>query len=162
MRSRPRLASPPLLNLNPPPLEFSRERCRPLSLARLTNSDPRCLLFVGFGFGGLSDDHASAGATRSGMLKAMDERSRDLLSSILGSAIGGVVGYLYLTETGRKVREQIEPSLDAVVNELQRARDTGAKVREVVREGQRTLNDLVGEDRERADWESVAYRQASK
>lgn len=96
------------------------------------------------------------------MLKAMDERSRVLLSSILGSAIGGVVGYLYLTETGRKVRKQIEPSLDAVVNELQRARDTGAKVREVVREGQRTLNDLVGEDRERADWESVAYRQASK
>ena len=96
------------------------------------------------------------------MLEAMDERSRVLLSSLLGAAVGGVVGYLYLTETGRKVRKQIEPSLDAIVNELQRARDTGAKVREVVQEGQRTLNDLVGEDRERVDWESEVYRQASK
>ena len=107
-------------------------------------------------------DGASAGAGRSGMLEAMDERSRVLLSSLLGAAVGGVVGYLYLTETGRKVRKQIEPSLDAIVKELQRARDTGAKVREVVQEGQRTLNDLVGEDRERVDWESEVYRQASK
>jgi len=96
------------------------------------------------------------------MLEAMDERSRVLLSSLLGAAVGGIVGYLYLTETGRKVRQQIEPSLDAIVNELQHARDAGAKVREVVQEGQRTLNDLVGEDRERVDWESEAYRQASK
>tara|TARA_B100000678_G_C17965551_1_gene404939 strand:- start:371 stop:649 length:279 start_codon:yes stop_codon:yes gene_type:complete len=92
----------------------------------------------------------------------MDERSRVLLSSLLGTAVGGVVGYLYLTETGRKVRKQIEPALDAIVNELQHARDAGAKVREVVQEGQRTLNDLVGEDRERVDWESEVYRQASK
>lgn len=94
------------------------------------------------------------------MLTDMDERSRVLLSSLLGAALGGVVGYLYLTEQGRKVREEIEPTLDAIVGELQRARDAGDKVRDVAREGQATLSSLVGEDRARA-WESTDFRQAS-
>ncbi len=95
------------------------------------------------------------------MLACMDERSRVLLSTLLGAALGGVAGYLYLTEQGRHVRGQIEPALDGIVAELQRARVTGEKVREVAREGQRTLNDLVGEDRARAAWDATSVRQAT-
>ncbi len=95
------------------------------------------------------------------MLAHMDERARVLLFSLLCAALGGAVGYLYLTEKGRKVRDQIEPSLDAITSELVRARGTAEKVREVAREGQRTLDDLVGEDRARTAWESAAYQQAS-
>ena len=95
------------------------------------------------------------------MLACMDERSRVLLSTLLGAALGGVAGYLYLTEQGRYVRGQIEPALDGIVAELERARVTGDKVREVAREGQQTLNDLVGEDRARAAWESASFHQAS-
>ena len=95
------------------------------------------------------------------MLTFMDERSRVLLSTLLGAALGGLAGYLYLTEQGRHVRGQIEPTLDGIVAELERARVTGRKVREVAREGRRTLNDLVGEDRARAAWESASSRQAS-
>jgi gas vesicle protein len=95
------------------------------------------------------------------MLASMDERSRVLLSALLGAALGGVAGYLYLTERGRYVRGQIEPTLDSIVTELEKARTTGEKVREVAREGQRTLNDLVGEDRARSAWESTKFRQAS-
>ncbi len=83
-----------------------------------------------------------------------------MLSSLLGAALGGVVGYLYLTEQGRKVRQEIEPTLDAIAGELQRARDAGDKVRNVAQEGQRTLNNLVGEERAQA-WQSSDYRQAS-
>tara|TARA_B100001123_G_scaffold448000_1_gene607410 strand:- start:1049 stop:1324 length:276 start_codon:yes stop_codon:yes gene_type:complete len=90
----------------------------------------------------------------------MDERSRVLLSSLLGAALGGVVGYLYLTDQGRKVRQGIEPTLDAIAGELQRARDAGDKVRNVAQEGQRTLNSLIGEDRASA-WHSSDYQQAS-
>ncbi len=90
----------------------------------------------------------------------MDERSRVMLSSLLGAALGGVVGYLYLTDQGRKVRQEIEPTLDAIAGELQRARDAGDKVRNVAEEGQKTINNLVGEDRTRA-WQSSDYRQAS-
>ena len=95
------------------------------------------------------------------MLTSMDERSRVLLSTLLGAALGGLVGYLYLTEQGRDVRGQIEPTLDSIVAELERARATGDKVREVAREGKRTLDDLVGEDRARDAWESTSFRQAS-
>ena len=84
------------------------------------------------------------------MLTSMDERSRVLLSALLGAALGGVIGYLYLTEQGRHVRGQIDPTLDGIVAELERARATGEKVREVAREGQRTLNDLVGRQRRAA------------
>ena len=83
------------------------------------------------------------------------------MSALLGAALGGVTGYLYLTEQGRHVRGQIEPTLDGIVTELERARATGEKVREVAREGERTLKDLVGEDRARAAWESKDYREAS-
>ena len=90
----------------------------------------------------------------------MDERSRGLLSSLLGAALGGVVGYLYLTDQGRKVRQDIEPTLDAIAGEFQRAREAGDKVRNVAQEGQKTLNSLIGEDRARA-WHSSDYQQAS-
>ncbi|MEO2198741.1 MAG: hypothetical protein ABGY72_22015 [bacterium] len=91
----------------------------------------------------------------------MDERSRVLLASLLGAALGGVVGYLYMTESGQRVREQIGPALDAIGVELQKARDAGEKVKDVAREGQQTLNSLVGEGRARGAWDST-YRQAAK
>ena len=42
----------------------------------------------------------------------MDERSRVLLATCLGAVAGGVWGWLYMTENGRRVRDQIEPKLD--------------------------------------------------
>lgn len=95
------------------------------------------------------------------MLTTMDERSRVLLSTLLGAALGGVVGFLYLTDSGRQLRDRIEPTLDAIVAELQQARDAADKVRAVAREGRRTWDDLVGMDRARSVWESAGYRQAS-
>ncbi len=95
------------------------------------------------------------------MLTSMDERSRVLLSTLLGAALGGLVGYLYLTEQGRHVRGQIEPTLDGIIAELERARTTGKKVREVARAGERTLKDLVGEDRARSAWESTEFPHVS-
>ncbi len=92
----------------------------------------------------------------------MNERSRVLLASLLGAALGAVVGYLYMTESGQRVREQIEPALDAIGSELRRARDAGEKVKEVAREGQQTLNSLVGEGRAQTVWESSSYRHAAK
>jgi len=92
----------------------------------------------------------------------MDERSRVLLTSLLGAALGGAVGYLYMTESGQRVREQIDPALDAIGSELKKARDAGEKVKDVAREGQQTLNSLVGAGRARGAWDSSTYRQAAK
>ncbi len=57
----------------------------------------------------------------------MDERSKVLMATLLGAIAGGVYGWLYMTENGRRVRDQIEPKLDDFVNELTRVRGTVEK-----------------------------------
>ncbi len=74
----------------------------------------------------------------------MDERSRVLLATCLGAAAGGVWGWLYMTENGRRVRDQIEPKLDDFLHEIQRMRGTVDKARSVASEGWRSLNDVTG------------------
>ncbi|CAN5739778.1 hypothetical protein BH24ACI5_BH24ACI5_15770 [soil metagenome] len=74
----------------------------------------------------------------------MDERSRVLMTTVLGAVIGGVYGWLYMTENGRRVRDQIEPKLDDFVNELTRVRGTVDKARSAANEGWRSLNDMAG------------------
>ena len=74
----------------------------------------------------------------------MDERSRVLMTAVLGAVIGGIYGWLYMTENGRRVRNQIEPKLDDFVNELTRVRGTVDKARSAANEGWRSLNDLAG------------------
>ena len=93
----------------------------------------------------------------------MDERSRVLVATILGAVAGGVLGCLYLTKQGRRVRDQVEPMLDAVVAELTRARATVEKARGAAREGRRAMDDLLAARPARdpgAEWEGRDYRQA--
>ena len=77
----------------------------------------------------------------------MEERSRVLLAALLGAVAGGVWGWLYMTENGRRVRDQIEPKLDDFMNELTRARGTVDKARTAASEGWRSLNDMAGQTR---------------
>ena len=90
----------------------------------------------------------------------MDERSKVALATVLGAAIGGVFGCLYLTERGRRTRDQIEPLLDEVITEIRRLRGTAEKLREAAQEGRRAVEDLMGQVPPRAPWSS-GPRQAS-
>ena len=74
----------------------------------------------------------------------VDERARVLLATCLGAVVGGVWGWLYMTENGRRVRDQIEPKLDDWMHELTRVRGTVEKARSVASEGWRSLNDVTG------------------
>lgn len=74
----------------------------------------------------------------------MDERSRVLMTTLLGAVAGGVFGWLYMTENGRRVRDQIEPKLDDFMNELTRVRGTVDKARSAANEGWRSLNEVAG------------------
>lgn len=73
----------------------------------------------------------------------MDERSRVLMAACLGALAGGVWGYLYLTEGGRNLREQIEPRLDDLIGEMTRVRGTVDKARSAANEGWRSLSDIT-------------------
>ena len=74
----------------------------------------------------------------------MNERSRVLLATCLGAVAGGVWGWLYLTENGRHVRNQIEPKLDDFIRELGNVRGTVEKARMAANEGWRSLNEITG------------------
>lgn len=74
----------------------------------------------------------------------VDERSRVLAATCLGAVAGGVWGWLYLTENGRRIRDQIEPKLDDLVNEIGRIRGTVEKARTAASEGMRSLNEVTG------------------
>lgn len=74
----------------------------------------------------------------------MDERSRVLMATFLGAVAGGVWGWLYLTDSGRRFRDQIEPRLDDFMSELTRARGTVEKARTAASEGWRSLSDVAG------------------
>lgn len=74
----------------------------------------------------------------------MDERSRVLTATVLGAIAGGVWGWLYLTENGRRVRNQIEPKLDDFMRELTNVRGTVEKARAAANEGWRSLNEVAG------------------
>jgi hypothetical protein len=74
----------------------------------------------------------------------VDERSRVLLATCLGAVVGGVCGWLYLTESGGRLREQIEPKLDELIGEMTRVRGTVEKARTAANEGWRSLSDITG------------------
>ncbi len=74
----------------------------------------------------------------------MDERSRVLMATFVGGVAGGVWGWLYMTEGGRRVRDQIEPRLDDFMNEVTKARGTVDKARTAASEGWRSLTDMAG------------------
>jgi hypothetical protein len=74
----------------------------------------------------------------------VDERSRVLAATFLGAIAGGVWGWLYLTDSGRQVRDQIEPKLDDLISEITRVRGTVDKARTAANEGWRSLSDLAG------------------
>ena len=74
----------------------------------------------------------------------MDERSRVLMATVLGAVAGGVYGWLYMTEQGKRVRDQIEPKLDDFMRELTRVRGTVDKARTAANEGWRSLGEVTG------------------
>jgi len=66
------------------------------------------------------------------------------MATLMGAVVGGVGGWLYMTEGGRRVRDQIEPRLDDFMNELTRMRGTVDKARNAANEGWRSLSDMAG------------------
>lgn len=53
---------------------------------------------------------------------AVNDRTSILLSALAGALVGGCVGYLFLTEEGRRLREDLEPRLADLAADLDRAR----------------------------------------
>ena len=65
-----------------------------------------------------------------------------LLATLAGAVVGGVFGYLYLTDDGRRLRGRVEPQIDDLVSELRRLKHTVAKARAAADESWQTLQEV--------------------
>lgn len=73
----------------------------------------------------------------------MDDRTRVLIATCAGALAGGVFGFLYLTDAGRRVRERIDPQIDEFVAEVRRLKHTVEKARAAADESWRTLQEVA-------------------
>jgi hypothetical protein len=62
------------------------------------------------------------------------DRGTIMLGALAGALAGGVVAYLYFTESGRRLREDLEPRLEGVARELARAKVAAGRARSAVDE----------------------------
>ncbi len=93
----------------------------------------------------------------------MNEQSKVVVASIAGAALGALVGYLYLTPGGRRLRDQLEPRMDEFAHEIRRLRATVTKAQAVATEGWRSLNELIGErgqGGQRGEWSGQAKQSS--
>lgn len=86
----------------------------------------------------------------------MNDQSRIATAVVLGAVAGGILGYLYLTESGQGFRRQLEPHLDDVITEIRRLRGTVEKAKRAAAEGLESLNEVLGETSSatRGRWEA--------
>ena len=83
----------------------------------------------------------------------MDERSKVLMATLLGAVAGGVYGWLYMTEHGRRVRNQIEPKLDDFINEVRENVTEGTSALFLMSRG--AVVDRVAEEVKGLDFEII-------
>jgi len=64
----------------------------------------------------------------------VNERTAVWVGAMAGAIVGGVCGYLFLTENGRRLREDLGPRLADVMGELGRAQSSVQRARAAVTE----------------------------
>jgi hypothetical protein len=78
------------------------------------------------------------------------DNTRAIAATMVGAVLGGLAGYLFFTEHGRRVRRQIEPALDDLAKELMSFRATVQKAAAVAADGWKLLNEALGEAAQQA------------
>ena len=72
----------------------------------------------------------------------MTERKAVCAGSMVGALIGGAAAYLFFTERGRTMRDQVEPMVDDLVREFHKFRRTLEKVGDMANDGLRAFNEF--------------------
>ena len=72
----------------------------------------------------------------------MDDRSRVLTAACVGAVVGGLWGWLYLTENGGAVRRRVGPSLDRLPDDINAVRATADKASAALADVRNILEDV--------------------
>ena len=74
----------------------------------------------------------------------MNERTVVICSGLIGAAVGALAGYLFLTESGRQLRRDLEPRLDDLARDFAALQGTVARATDVAQQGWKAINDATG------------------
>jgi hypothetical protein len=77
-------------------------------------------------------------------------------ATLIGAALGCVVGFLFLTERGRRVRADLRPRLAEFAQEAQRLQGVAGKLRHAAEGSLNTIVGFISDLAEhRANWRNV-------
>ena len=72
----------------------------------------------------------------------MNESRVIAIGAVLGAAIGAAASYLFFTESGKHVRNRMEPAVDDLRREFARFQKTVEKLGEMANDGIRAVNEF--------------------
>lgn len=75
----------------------------------------------------------------------MSSNSREVTATITGAIVGALAGYLFFTERGRRIRQQIEPALENIAREVTSFRSTIQNASGISSDGWKALTEALGE-----------------
>jgi gas vesicle protein len=64
----------------------------------------------------------------------VNERAAIWLGALAGAVVGGALGYLYLSDRGRELREDLEPAVSDLMTELRRSWEAAEHARQAMSE----------------------------
>jgi gas vesicle protein len=73
----------------------------------------------------------------------MRDRTAVLLGLTAGAIVGGIAGWLYLTEGGRRLREQLEPQIGEIAERAGALRASAMRARRVATDRWRTVQEVA-------------------
>ena len=66
-----------------------------------------------------------------------------LLGLVAGAVVGGAAGWLFLTDGGRRLRQELGPRLDDLAERAVQLRDTAARAQRAANEGWRAIQEVA-------------------
>jgi gas vesicle protein len=73
----------------------------------------------------------------------MRDRSALLLGLVAGAAVGGAAGWLFLTEGGRRLRQDLGPHLDDFAERALQLRDTATRAQRAAHESWQAIQEVA-------------------
>ena len=71
-----------------------------------------------------------------------------VLGAVVGAALGGLAGYLFLTERGRRLRADLEPRLGAFASELAHVKATIVRAADAANDGLHVVRGVAANRRD--------------
>ncbi len=72
----------------------------------------------------------------------MTERTAIYAGAMVGALVGAAATYLFFTDTGRSMRDRMEPAVDDLMREFQKFRRTLEKVGDMANDGVRAFQEF--------------------